>query len=223
MINIQPRTRQEREALRDKDRIEKSRIDLRVGFEARGLGVGTLIHQAPPQSTLYVPENERFDKDFAVADKKQREHEVWQREKIIERKRIEGLDRETRKWDYQEKIETKDQVQLMSHTQQLTQGKRNSNGLAYNPITLKYDNSEQGNLLRQYDDKAKVRQFVRAHNLDTRGNTGFNILTGEQRGGVEHIVPNHLRTNYQQRLREVDEQQNIKHYAIQQQLLNQYE
>jgi len=29
--------------------------------------------------------------------------------------------------------------------------------LAYNPITLKYDNSEKGNLLRQYDDKAKVR------------------------------------------------------------------
>jgi len=47
-----------------------------------------------------ILENERFDKDFAVADKKQREHEVWQREKIIERKRLEGLDRETRKWDY---------------------------------------------------------------------------------------------------------------------------
>jgi len=35
---------------------------------------------------------------------------------------------------------------------------------------------------------------VRAQNLDNRGNTAFNILTGEQRQGVETIIPNHLKS-----------------------------
>ncbi|KAM3142581.1 hypothetical protein pb186bvf_005240 [Paramecium bursaria] len=212
LVNIQPRTRQEREALRDKDRIEKSRINQRVGHEARGLDVGALIHHAPPQSTLYVPENERFDKDFAVADKRRREHEYVQKEQIKEKKRLEGLDRETRKWEYQEKIEQKEVTKMQSHTQQLTQGKRNANGLAYNPITLKYDETDSGNKLRLQDDNSKVRQFVRAQNLDSKSNTAFNILTGEQRQGLDQIVPNHLRPQYQQRLKEKDEQMNIKHY-----------
>lgn len=51
--------------------------------------------------------------------------------------------------------------------------------LAYNPITLKYDESEPGRQLKDKDDNSKVRQFVRAQNLDNRGNTTFNILTGE--------------------------------------------
>lgn len=59
-------------------------------------------------------ENERFDKDFAVADKKKREYEQWQRDKIVERKRIECLERDTNKWDYQEKMEIRDQT-IMAH------------------------------------------------------------------------------------------------------------
>ncbi|CAK87283.1 unnamed protein product (macronuclear) [Paramecium tetraurelia] len=213
MINIQPRTREQREAQRDKDLIEKTRIDQRVGYEARGLGVGNLIHQAPPQSSLYVPENERFDKDFAIADKRQREMQLQQKEQVIEKKRIEGLDRETKKWEYQEKQEQKDQQKLINHTQALTQGKRNQNGLAYNPITLQYDKTQQGNILKEQDDQAKVRQYVRAQNLDQRGNAGFNILTGESRNGVDSIVPNHLKNQYQQKLRDHEQNLNIKTHS----------
>lgn len=64
-------------------------------------------------------------------------------------------------------------------------GKRNCNGLPYNPITLQYDNSDQGRKLKARDDDAKVRAFVRSQNLDSRSNSGYNILTGDRRLGVE--------------------------------------
>lgn len=47
---------------------------------------------------MNILENERFDKDFAVADKKKREKEWEQKEQIKEKKRLEGLDREAFKW-----------------------------------------------------------------------------------------------------------------------------
>ena len=43
---------------------------------------------------IYIKENERFDKDFAVADKRQREKEFDQKERNMEKHRIEALDRE---------------------------------------------------------------------------------------------------------------------------------
>lgn len=57
-------------------------------------------------------ENERFDKDFAVADKKKREKEWDQKEQIKEKKRLEGLDREAFKWkrleDMEKRVKTND-------------------------------------------------------------------------------------------------------------------
>lgn len=76
-----------------------------MGFEARNLDARGLIHQAPPQSTIYIPENERFDKDFAVADKRRRERDWDLKEQIKEKKRIEGLEREALKWNRLEQME----------------------------------------------------------------------------------------------------------------------
>lgn len=36
------------------------------------------------------------------------------------------------------------------------------NGLPYNPVTLAYDNTDAGKRLKDRDDDAKVRAFVRA-------------------------------------------------------------
>jgi len=74
----------------------------------------------------------------------------------------------------------------------LLAGKRNSNGLPFNPITLEYDKSDAGFKLKERDDDAKCRAYVRAQNLDSRSNCGYNLLTGDQRIGVETLVPNEM-------------------------------
>ena len=57
-------------------------------------------------------------------------------------------------------------------------GRSNMNGLPYNPVTLTYLNSNAGQKLKNFDDDAKVRAFIRAQNLDTRNNCGHNPLNG---------------------------------------------
>jgi hypothetical protein len=50
--------------------------------------------------------------------------------------------------------------------------------MPFNPITLEYEKSQDGDMLRQKDDTSKVRAFVRAQNLDSRANTNYNVISG---------------------------------------------
>lgn len=52
---------------------------------------------------------------------------------------------------------------------------------AYNPITLEYDSSDQGQALKAADDAVRRRGEMRMANLDSKMNSNYNILTGEQR------------------------------------------
>lgn len=60
----------------------------------------------------------------------------------------------------------------------------NSNGLAYNPINLSYDKNPEGEKLKMKDEDTKIRGYVRAHNMDSRGNTNYNPINGGNRVGV---------------------------------------
>lgn len=68
-------------------------------------------------------------------------------------------------------------------------GKKNKNGAAYNIISLRYDNSPEGQYLKERDDDAKVRALMRSKNIDVRSNCGYNPLNGSERRSVE--VPQH--------------------------------
>lgn len=82
--------------------------------------------------------------------------------------------------------------------------------LPYNPITLQYDRNPEGERLRRLDEEAQIRGFVRAHNMDRHGNSGYNILNGEDRMGVERIVPCDLNERYQHRKFQHYEQLRLK-------------
>jgi hypothetical protein len=60
----------------------------------------------------------------------------------------------------------------------------NSNSLAYNPINLEYNANNEGFKLKTKDEDSDIRRYVRAHNMDLRGNSKFNPLTGEERRGI---------------------------------------
>ena len=77
----------------------------------------------------------------------------------------------------------------------------NSNSLAYNPINLNYDKNPEGEKLKHRDEDNKIRGFVRAHNLDYRGNSQFNPLNGGSRVGVESVIPPELSDRYNEKLK----------------------
>ena len=97
------------------------------------------------------------------------------------------------------------EVRMKKNFEEVLQGKKKtatSNGLAYNPINLTYDQNVEGQKLRLRDEDHKVRGFVRAYNMDTHGNGAYNPLNGDERSGVNKIIPNELNSKYHERLNE---------------------
>ena len=75
---------------------------------------------------------------------------------INEKHRIEALEREAIKWDRIEKEAEKEVIKKEYHKQVLQAGKRNTNGSPFNPITLEYEKSQQGEQLKNKDENSKV-------------------------------------------------------------------
>ncbi len=46
------------------------------------------------------------------------------------------------------------------------------------------------------DEDTKIRGYVRAHNMDYKGNSKYNPLTGENRLGIEAVVPQELNDRF---------------------------
>jgi hypothetical protein len=59
--------------------------------------------------------------------------------------------------------------------------------MAFNPITLDYEKSIQGEVLKDRDHQAKYRAYLRAENIDRNFNARYNILTGEDRAVIQKI------------------------------------
>lgn len=186
--NIEPRTREERAALKDKEKIEDYRLKQRIGGYHKYVD-NAQISQPDPVSSHFISESERFDKDFSAYDKRKREVDYQAKLEVIERKRVEKFERDLNRWKYMDDEEGREKHRLQYMNEHYLTGKKNTGGAAYNVISLDYDNSNEGQKLKMRDDDAKVRALVRSKNIDMRSNCGYNVLTGDQRSGIE--VPPH--------------------------------
>lgn len=186
--NIEPRTREERAALKDKEKIEEYRLKQRIGGYHKYVD-NAQVNQPDPGSSHFLPEHDRFDKDFAAHDKRVREEEHQRKLEAIERKRVEKFERDLQRWKYMDQEENRENHRLEYMNEHYLTGKKNKGGAAYNVISLDYDTSPEGQRLKVRDDDAKVRALVRSKNIDMRSNCGYNVLTGDQRSGI--YVPPH--------------------------------
>ena len=193
--NIAPRPREERAALKDKEKIEEYRLKQRIGGYHKYVD-NAMIAQPDPISSHFISEAERFDKDFASYDKKVREQEFQKRLEVIERKRVEKFERDLNRWKYMDDEENRDKHRLEYMNEHYLTGKKNKGGSAYNVISLDYDNSNEGQRLKKRDDDAKVRALMRSKNIDMRANWGYNVLTGDQRAGV-YVPPHEVYNPYE--------------------------
>lgn len=61
-----------------------------------------------------------------------------------------------------------------------TYARSNKLSMPYNPISMRYDDSAEGDRLRYADDSLRYRGALRAEHLQQRmTSTGFNPITGE--------------------------------------------
>ena len=103
------------------------------------------------------------------------------RQTELEKKRTEQLERENRRWEREEDKIRKNEEKEMVRNELNKLGIRKdstSNSLAYNPINLSYNDNPRGLELKMKDEDTKVRRYVRAHNIDFRGDSKYNLLNG---------------------------------------------
>lgn len=150
------------------------------------------INDPDPMSDIYISEGERFNKDFARVEyeKRCRDH-IKQKERYQTKQNV-LFERERRRWEKMDYDYLKDENKIMMNKEKNLVGRKNNPGMAFNPITLKYDNSVQGEILKKRDEESKYRALVRASNIDRHTNTGYNILTGEDRTIMQKRMQNEI-------------------------------
>jgi len=94
------------------------------------------------------------------------------------------FEKEQRRWEKMDFEYMKELNKAMHNKEKNIVGKKNNPGLAFNPITLEYDKSVQGEILRNRDEQAKYRAILRSNNLEMHMNTQYNILSGSDRNFI---------------------------------------
>ena len=164
------------------------------------------INDPDPMSDIYISEGERFNKDFAAYDyeKRCRDHQK-KKERYLTLQNI-LFDRERKRWEKMDYDYLRNENKIMMNKEKNLVGIKNNPGMAFNPITLQYDNSVQGEILKKRDEESKYRALMRASNIDKHANAGYNILNGEDRLIMQKRMQSEIDPNlYQQNIGAIQE------------------
>ena len=124
--------------MKDKERIEQTRLRERTGGYHKFVDSAE-VHNPDPTSSHFVSEQERFDKDFAVADARVRQHNYQKTQDKYAHLREERYNREVQRFHNMESNETKQHEILAAKRDYFNAGKKNHGGAAYNLLHHNYD------------------------------------------------------------------------------------
>ena len=62
-------------------------------------------------------------------------------------------------------------------------------GIPVNPISLEYHDNPRGDRQAYFDQKQQINRMVRAHNLQTHGTSGYNLINGKASLHVQNLLP----------------------------------
>jgi hypothetical protein len=143
------------------------------------------LNSPDPNSDIYISEGERFNKDFAAYDYNRRNIEHERKKEMYQNKKNQLYERERKRWERMDYEYLKAENKIMMNKERNLVGRKNNPVMAFNPLTLQYDNSVQGEILKRRDDESKFRALMRATNIDKHANAGYNIINGQERNIME--------------------------------------
>ena len=150
------------------------------------------INSPDPNSDIYISEGERFNKDFASYDYNRRNILHERKKEMYQTKKNQLYERERKRWEKMDYEYLKAENKIMMNKERNLVGRKNNPGMAFNPLTLQYDNSVQGEILKRRDDESKFRALMRATNIDKHANAGYNIINGQERNIMEKRMVNEI-------------------------------
>ena len=186
--SIVPKTRKQRVEARDKVALEKSRLDARVGFEAR-------MHQANAPATTagltqfvkggagWMSNADRFHTDTAGEEKVERLKKLERNLEAREYRRNKAIAREEARWKKYDDEVAKEQTREQSMRETGLKAKKNKSNVAYDITTTQYNQDVDGVKQKYADDMVRYRAKVRTYTLSKQADTrvDYNILTGASR------------------------------------------
>lgn len=183
--NVKPRTRAERQGGRDKEGLEKIRLKDRTGgYHKYSPFLG--IANSDYKSSYFISETDRFNQDFAAEDKQRREQDAKRKQEALNRHREQIVQRDLNRWKVLDTQFKNEEAKLAFKQSRL---KGNSSPIsAANSITLEYGNSHQAEYLKKVEQDTVHRMNLRMQNIDSRMNSGYNILTGTIRRNSPNIL-----------------------------------
>ncbi|KAK1943780.1 hypothetical protein P3T76_005176 [Phytophthora citrophthora] len=180
--NIPARTREQREAVCDKEQREKERLRARkegfVRVDTSVTGSAMLVYT--PQSQGFMSDADRFHSDTAGEERVVREEARARARMQQERRRHEAVNRDIRRWDAMDAASAEEKRRLIALQTSGSKARRNKSGEPFNPVTLQYNDGKDGERLRAADAAIKHRAMTRAQNLQYHNSReGINPITGE--------------------------------------------
>ena len=164
------------------------------------------INSPDPNSDIYISEGERFNKDFAAYDYNRRNIEHERKKEMYQNKKNQLYERERKRWERMDYEYLKAENKVMMNKEKNLVGRKNNPGMAFNPLTLQYDNSIQGEILKRRDDESKFRALMRATNIDKHANAGYNIINGQERNIMETRMKQEIEPSvYQKNIDKINE------------------
>mmetsp|Transcript_2966 Transcript_2966/g.5676 ORF Transcript_2966/g.5676 Transcript_2966/m.5676 type:complete len:231 (-) Transcript_2966:64-756(-) len=183
--NIKPLTRKERRALKDKVALEKQRLMNRTGLAAK-----MYRENAPenPSDLLTLQSNaagfladaDRYHSDTAGEEFQIRKKAYDRKQEIYNNTRIKRAENEEQRWKKIEDSKVQEERYWETQRELGVKSAKNKSCVPYDPLTLQYHDTHDGEKLRYADDMVRYRAKVRAQNMRRQGDTrsGYNIING---------------------------------------------
>ncbi|RLN59073.1 hypothetical protein BBJ29_004367 [Phytophthora kernoviae] len=180
--NIPARSREQREAVCDKEQREKERLRVRkegfVRVDTSVTGSAMLVYT--PQSQGFMSDADRFHTDTAGEERVYRNEARTRVKMQDERRRQETVSRDMRRWEAMDASAAEERRRGEALRASGSKARRNKCGEPFNPITLKYNDGKDGERLQAADAAIKHRAMVRAQNLQHHNSReGINPITGD--------------------------------------------
>lgn len=205
--NIAPQGR--KAGRRSREQVEKDFLAQRTGgFQHHDPSTIQRPFEVLPTASGFMSDAERFHSDTAGDEKKRRDLGSMRKRQQIAAKRRERLERDEQRWMGMEREYVGDKVRLEKIRDKGTKFKNNKISVPYDPITMKYDQSDEGSKLKYKDELVMYRAELRKESIQRRRDGDFNPITGApvQRVHVPPppqqpvIIPKHK--DYNQRYRQ---------------------
>eukprot|EP01029_Cantina_marsupialis_P029392 TRINITY_DN780245_c0_g1_i1.p1 TRINITY_DN780245_c0_g1~~TRINITY_DN780245_c0_g1_i1.p1 ORF type:complete len:212 (+),score=47.09 TRINITY_DN780245_c0_g1_i1:115-750(+) len=177
--NIKPRTREERRNNVSKETLEKARLIQRPGM--RGVDIPINVLEQDKESCAFIEEASRFNTDTVGEFKRERDIKTQQSHQRLEYKRQMNAKRDDDRWRHMEAQDEREKQKWAARRGTGEFGRKNNGSVAYDPVTLKYNDGNDGERLAYHDKLVRHRIGTRAQRLQNHmTGDGYNPITGER-------------------------------------------